>query len=88
MELAVGTAVSLSPESAQFAFEKQLEVTFSDDSGLAESSETVLAELVADRRLSCLLGLQSAMADLASGWSLHSTWKWWPLPHRVHFPEL
>ena len=67
MESAVGTAVSLSPESAQFAFEKQLEATFSDDSVLAEFSEAVLSELVADRRLSCLLGLQSAAADSASG---------------------
>ena len=45
MESAVGTAVSLSPESAQFAFEKQLEATFSDDSVLAEFTEMVFPEL-------------------------------------------
>ncbi len=32
-------------------------MTFSEDSGLAELSETALAELLADRRLSSLLGL-------------------------------
>jgi hypothetical protein len=67
MDSTAGAGVALSLESAQFAFEKQLEATFSDISVLAEFSETALLELLADRRLSSLLGLQSAVADLASG---------------------
>ena len=45
MELAVRTAVSLSLDSSQFAFEKQLEVTFSASSALAECTEMVFPEL-------------------------------------------
>ena len=45
MDSTAGAGVALSLESAQFAFEKQLEVTFSDISVLAEFSETVSTEL-------------------------------------------
>ena len=45
IESAVGTVDSVFLESAQFAFEKQLEVTFSEDSGHTEFSGEVLPEL-------------------------------------------
>ncbi len=45
MDSTAGAGVALSLESAQFAFEKQLESTLYDVSAMAEFSETVPEEL-------------------------------------------
>ncbi len=54
MDSTAGAGVALSLESAQFAFEKQLEAAFSDVSATAEFSETVSVKL-----FSCLRELSS-----------------------------
>ena len=57
MELAVGTAVSLSLEFAQFAFGKQIEAIFSASSASAEFTEMAFPEMFWIAELSASLWL-------------------------------